>query len=87
MEGLEKKLPCACEGSFSLHKNTVLLGSNCETLLNFIKRKRPRKGEKRNKGQRPKKSRQTNNPKEAGHKEAREPLSTETSTSHLKHIN
>jgi hypothetical protein len=71
---------------FSLHYNTVPLSSNCETLLNFIKRKRPRKGEKRNKGQRPK-SRQTNNPKEASHKEAREPLSTETSTSHLKHIN
>jgi len=41
---------------------------------------------KRNKGQGPK-SMQANSPKEAGHKEARESLSTQTSTSHLKHIN
>jgi hypothetical protein len=54
-----------------------------ETLPNFIKRKHPIK---RNKGQGPK-SRQANSPKEAGHKEAREPLSTKTSTNSLKHIN
>jgi hypothetical protein len=33
------------------------------------------------------KSRQANSPKEAGHKEVREPLNAETSNSHLKHIN
>jgi hypothetical protein len=30
--------------------NIVPLSPNCETLLNFIKRKRPRKGEKKNQG-------------------------------------
>jgi len=83
MEGLKKKLPCACEGSqkifpftrsarcdwralkdsnvrpcHPLHHedgwwlagNTVPLSSNCETLLNFIKGMRPRKGEKKKQG-------------------------------------
>jgi hypothetical protein len=57
-----------------------------ETLPNFVKRNHTRKGEKKNKGQ-GQKSRQANRPKEAGHKEEREPLSTETSTSCLNHIN
>jgi hypothetical protein len=57
-----------------------------ETLPNFIKRKHPRKGEKKKQGQGPK-SRQANSPKEAGHKEERELLITETSTSRLKCIN
>jgi hypothetical protein len=67
-----------------------VFGKDDETLPNSIKRKHPKKGEKKNQGQGPK-SRQANNPKEVGHKEAREPLKTETSTKtltgHLKHIN
>jgi hypothetical protein len=57
---------------------------NDETLPNFIKRKHPRKGEK--KGQGPK-SRQANSPKEAADKEERDPLRTEPFTSHMKHMN
>jgi hypothetical protein len=44
------------------------------------------KERQRNKGQAPK-SKQANSPKEACNKEAREPLSTKTSTSCMKHIN
>jgi len=40
---------------------------------------------KKNKGQGPK-SRQANNPKEVCHMNVKEPLSTETSTSCIKHI-
>jgi hypothetical protein len=60
-----------------------------ETLINFIERKHPRKGEKKgNKGQGgPKKSRQANSPTKVGHKEEREPLRTESSTSSMKQIN
>jgi hypothetical protein len=57
-----------------------------ETLPNFIKIKHPRKGEKENKGQVPK-SKQANNPKEACHKNIREPLNTENSINQVKHIN
>jgi hypothetical protein len=69
----------------------MYFGKDDETLPNFIKRKQPRKGEKKNQGQGPK-SRQANSPKEVGHfVEAREPLSMETSTKTsigcLKHIN
>jgi hypothetical protein len=67
-----------------------VFGKDDETLPNFIKRKHPSKGEKKNQGQGPK-SKQANNPKEVGHKEAREPRSTKTSTKTstgcLKHIN
>jgi hypothetical protein len=45
-----------------------VFGKDDETLPNFIKRKHPRKGEKKNQGQGPK-SKQTNNPKKVGHKE------------------
>jgi hypothetical protein len=38
------------EDGWWLAGNRVPLSSNCETLLNFIKRKRPRKGEKKNQG-------------------------------------
>jgi hypothetical protein len=73
--------------SGTLDSQTLFYPNDDETLPNFIKRKHPRKGEKRrNNGQGPK-SRQANNPKEAGHNEVREPLSAETSTSRLKHIN
>jgi hypothetical protein len=57
-----------------------------ETLPNLIKRKQSRKGERKNKGQGPR-SRQTNSPKEAGHKEVRGPLNTETSSNRLKCTN
>ncbi len=67
-----------------------VFGKDDETLPNFMKRKHPRKGEKKNQGPGPK-SRQANSPKEVGHKETREPLrietSTKTSISRLKHIN
>ncbi len=42
-----------------------------KTLPNFIKRKHPRRGEKKKQGQ---KSRQANSPKKVGYKEEREPL-------------
>jgi hypothetical protein len=55
--------------------------SNDETLPNFIKRKHPRKGEKKKQGARTKdqgpRTRQANSPKEVGHKEEKEPLRTE----------
>jgi hypothetical protein len=57
-----------------------------ETMPNFIKRKHPRKEkekETKDKDQSP--SKHTNNPKEAGHKEAMEPLNTKTSMSRLKY--
>jgi len=58
----------------------------CQT---FIKIKHPRKGEKRERKEKrgPAKSRQANSPKEAGHEEVREPVSTETFTNRLKHNN
>jgi hypothetical protein len=56
-----------------------------ETLPNFIKRKHPSKGKKRQQGAMTK-TKQINNPKEGGHMEVKEPLSTKTSTSRLKHI-
>jgi hypothetical protein len=58
-----------------------------ETLPNFIKRKHPRKGEKNKQGARTEVLLRANSPKEGGHKEEREPLITETSTSCLKYIN
>jgi len=57
-----------------------------ETLPNFIKRKHPRKGEKNKQGARTEVL-PANSPKEGGHKDEREPLITETSTSCLKYIN
>jgi hypothetical protein len=45
-----------------------------------MKRKHPRKGER-------KETRDKDSPKEAGHKEESEPLKTQLSTSHMKHIN
>jgi len=52
---------------------------NDETLPNFIFKKALKKGrEKETMGK---------DQKRAGHKEVRESLSTETSTSHMKHIN
>jgi hypothetical protein len=54
--------------------------SGDKTLPNFIKRKHPSKGVKKKQGGKDQlKSRQANSPKEAGHKELREPLSTEPS--------
>jgi hypothetical protein len=50
---------------------------NDETLPNFIKRKHPRKGEKKKQGARTK-VQASKHPKEPGHKEVMEPL-TETS--------
>jgi hypothetical protein len=60
-----------------------------ETLIkNFIERKHPRKGgKKETKRQGPKKSRQANSPTKVGHKQEREPLRTEASTSSMKQIN
>jgi hypothetical protein len=56
-----------------------------KTLPTLIKRKHARKGEKKKQGP---KSRQANSPKETGHKEEMQPLSTRTSsTSYMKHIN
>jgi hypothetical protein len=57
-----------------------------ETLPNFKKRKHQERERKRNKEQGPK-SRQADNPKEACHREVREPLSIEISISCMKHIN
>jgi hypothetical protein len=54
----------------------------CQTLVKESTQERARK---RNTGQGPK-SRQATSPKEAGHKEEREPLRTEPSTSGLKRI-
>jgi hypothetical protein len=57
-------------------------------LSQSFKKKESTQGRERkiNKGQEPK-SRQANNPKEAGHPEEREPLRTEpSSTSRMKHI-
>jgi hypothetical protein len=53
---------------------------------NFIERKHPRRERKGNKGQGPK-SKQVNNPTKVGHKEERELLKIEPSTSHMKQIN
>jgi hypothetical protein len=50
-----------------------------ETLPNFIKRKRPTKGEKKKQRARTK----VNSPKEVGHKEEREPLRMEPSTDRI----
>jgi hypothetical protein len=67
--------------------NRLTGNQNDETLPNFIKRKHPKKDRvKRNKGQRPK-SRQASSPNKAGHKEKREPLRRQPSTSRMKHIN
>jgi len=52
----------------------------CQTLLKESTQERERK---RNKGQGPK-SRQANNPKEAGHKEVMESLSTKTFKTSIK---
>jgi hypothetical protein len=62
-------------------------GLNDETLLNFIERKHPRKGEKKETKGQGLKSKQANSPTKAGHKEEREPLRTKPSTSHMKQIN
>jgi hypothetical protein len=58
-----------------------------EALPNFIKRKHPRKGEKRKEGARIK-VQASKQPKRGGsHTKVMEPLSIETFTSHMKHIN
>jgi hypothetical protein len=54
----------------------------CQTLKKESTQERERK---RNKGQGPK-SRQANSPKELGHKEVMEPLSTETSNNNYRII-
>jgi len=55
---------------------------------NFIKRKHPRKGEKKKQGATTKvQARQANSPKEVAHKEKMEPLHIRSSTSRMKHIN
>jgi hypothetical protein len=56
---------------------------NDETLPNFIKRKHPRKREKKKHGHGPK-SRQANSPKEASHKEVMESLNTKTFKTSIK---
>jgi hypothetical protein len=67
--------------------NRLTGNQNDETLPKFIKRKHPKKGrEKRNKGQ-GQKSMQPSSPKEAGHKEEREPLRTQPPTSCMNRIN
>jgi hypothetical protein len=55
---------------------------------NFIERKHPSKGEKKKQGAKKDQSPgKPNSPKEAGHKEEREPLRTAPSTRCMKHIN
>jgi len=65
----------------SIRLYNCLEKSNDETLPNFIKRKHPRKGEKKKQGARTKDqgpgTRQANSPKEVGHKEEKEPLRIE----------
>jgi hypothetical protein len=63
----------------TIHDKKKFCQINDGTLPNLIKRKQK-------KGQGPK-YRQANSPKEAGHKEEREPLRTKPCTSRLKHIN
>ncbi len=75
---------CSCYVS-QIVKTTTKIDD--ETLPNLMKKKAPKKGqEKETRGQGPK-SRWSNSQKELGHKEAREPLNTQTSTSYFKHIN
>jgi hypothetical protein len=57
-----------------------------ETLPNFKKRKHPRKQEKKKQRARTK-VQASRQPREACHREVREPLSIETSISCMKHIN
>jgi len=59
---------------------------NDETLPIFKKRKHPRKGEKKKQGRRTK-GQASNSPNEVGHQEERESLTTEPSSSSMKHIN
>jgi hypothetical protein len=60
---------------------------NDETLPNFIKRKHPKKEEKKKQSARTSVQSCKRAPKEVSHTEERGPLSTETCTSGMKHIN
>jgi len=77
----------------ALNLKLVTFSSACkkydddEPLPNFIKREHPRKRERKGKKGQGSKSMQANNLKEVGHTEVMESLSTETSTSRMKHIN
>jgi len=57
-----------------------------ETLPNFMKRKHPRKGEKKKQRARTKVQANKQPKRDACHTKVREPLSIETSTSHMKPI-
>ncbi len=73
-------------GTYSKHFSLSKQKSNKKPCQTSQKESTQERERKRNKQQGPK-SRQANSPKEAYHTEVSEPLSTETSTSCMKHIN
>ncbi len=75
------------KSAFNAQGSRLIIMMNDETLPNFIKRKHPRKEEKKKQSARTSVQSVKRAPKEVSHMEEREPLSTETSTSRVKHIN